>query len=148
MIKPLKNKRLILVLLLAFTLKLSQAQQSKDSLGNYLITSIDTKSLVGYWQTTDSLKAKIEFIDSSWYQLILDLKNNSHPYYFIKDKQDTSKVSSSGFYPNWPPFDCDLNLIDSETLEIRLSQMGGPPYIIRCKKIRYIKAAATTKSTD
>lgn len=125
-----------MILLLIFTTKASLAQHLKDTLVNYPITSIDIKSIVGFWQTTDSLKSKIQFIDSSWYEVILDLKDNAHPYYFIKDRQDTSKISSSGFYPNWPPFDCNLSLIDSETLEIRLSQMGVPPYLIRCKKIR------------
>lgn len=134
MIKALKNIKLILVCLLTLMSKTDLAQKSNDSLVNYPITSIDVKLLTGFWQTTDSLKTKIEFIDSTWYQLILDLKDNSHPYFFIKDKQD--KVSSSGFYPNWPPFSCDLNLIDPETLEISFSQIEVHTYTIKCKKIR------------
>ena len=134
MIKTLKNIKLILVCLLILMSKTDLAQKSNDSLVNYPITNIDVKLLIGFWQTTDSLKTKIEFIDSTWYQLILDLKENSHPYFFIKDKQD--KVSSYGFYPNWPPFSCNLNLIDPETLEISFSQIEVHIYTIKYKKIR------------
>lgn len=136
MTKILKNLKLIFILLLSFTIKVSQAQYLKNTLGNYSISNIDIKSLIGYWQTTDSLKSRLEFIDSCSYQIILDLKDNSHPYYFIKSQEDKSKVSSSGYFPNWPPFNCDLNLIDSDTLEIRLSQVGETTYIYHCKKIR------------
>ncbi|MBL7749224.1 MAG: hypothetical protein JNM19_17430 [Chitinophagaceae bacterium] len=85
--KALKNIHLPIVFLLLLVCNSSRAQPSKDSLVNYPITSIDVASLVGYWQTTDSLKTKIQFIDSNWYQLTLDLKNNSHPYYFIKERE-------------------------------------------------------------
>lgn len=134
MIKAFKNTKLISVLLFIFVQKICPAQYAKDTLRDQKITNIEVNSLVGFWQTDDSLITKIEFIDSSWYELTLDLKNSSNPYYFLKDNQN--KVSSSGFYPNWPPLDCDLYLIDSETLEIRLSQISGAPYIIRCKKTR------------
>ncbi len=132
--KAQKVIHLPIVFLLLLLCSSSRAQPSKDSLVNYPVTSIDVKSLVGYWQTIDSLKTNIQFIDTSWYELTLDLKNNSHPYFFIKDKHN--KVSSSGFYPNWPPFSCNLLFIDPETLQIVFSQTGVLTYTLRCKKIR------------
>ena len=124
--------KIVLVLTCILMSKASIAQKTVDSLLNRPISNIDIKSLAGFWETTDSLKTKIEFIDSSWYQLTLDLKNNSHPYFFSKGKTNT--VSSSGFYPNWPPFSCDLNLIDSKTLEMTFSIVGTITHTIRCKK--------------
>jgi hypothetical protein len=132
--KSFKNIKVVSVLFFTFMCKVSFAQKSVDSLLNHKITSIDVQALVGFWQTTDSLKTKIEFIDSSWYQLILDLKDSSHPYLFTKDT--LNKVSSSGCFPNWPPLSCDLNLIDSETLEMIFSTVGNITRKIKCKKNR------------
>jgi hypothetical protein len=130
-----KNIKIILLLFFTFTFNASFAQMPVASVLNQKNTSIDVQVLVGYWQITDSLKTKIEFIDSSWYQLILDLKDNSNPYFFTKDTLNT--VSSSGYYPNWPILSCNINLIDLETLELIFSPVGGAiTYKIKCKKIR------------
>lgn len=131
-----RNIKLVIIMLLSFTIKVCQAQYSKDTAGNYSTSYIDIPSLIGYWQTTDSTHTRLEFIDTCSYQIILDLKDRSHPYYFIKSEEDNSKVSSSGYFANWPPFNANLYLIDSDTLEIRLSQVGETTYIYRCKKIR------------
>lgn len=101
-----------------------------------MIKTLEVRSLVGFWELDDSAKSRIEFIDTSWYELILDLKDGMHPYYFPKDKQKQNLVSSSGYFPNWPPYDCDLILQEPELLEIRRSQVGGQPHIVRCKRIR------------
>lgn len=72
----------------------ARAQHPMDSSGSYVITNIDVKALRGYWYTDDSLQLPLEFVDTSWYQIVLDMKDGTHPYYFIKDKVDSTKVSS------------------------------------------------------
>lgn len=122
------------LLLLGFSM--ARSQHPTDSLGTYVITNIDVNALRGYWYTDDSLNISLEFVDTSWYQVVLDLKDGLHPYYFIKDHQDSTKVSSSGYFPNWPPFDCDLLLVNNETLELRFSQVGVTAATLRCKRRR------------
>jgi|GEM_PF-1007137 len=110
----------------------SQAQ-SADSLISHPSGTINVKLLTGFWQTTDSPQTIIEFIDSNFYEITLDLKDSAHPYYFLKDKENN--VNTSGFYPNWPPFSCDLKLIEPGILEVSLYQIRVTTRTIRCKKI-------------
>jgi len=126
----------ILVIALALYCKIGMAQSVTSTLDVQMIKTLEVRSLVGFWELDDSAKSRIEFIDTSWYELILDLKDGMHPYYFPKDKQKQNLVSSSGYFPNWPPYDCDLILQEPELLEIRRSQVGGQPHIVRCKRIR------------
>jgi hypothetical protein len=129
--KTLKNIRLASVIVFVMICKTALAQKSNDALLRDT-TTIDTKLLEGFWETTDSLKSTIQFIDSS-FKVILHVRNNYHPYYLSKDKQN--RVSTSGYYPNWPPFFCNLNLLEPKVLEISFSQLGVPTYTIRCKKV-------------
>jgi hypothetical protein len=52
---------------------------------------------------------------------------SEHNYEFLIDP--LNKVATSGFIANWPPFNCDLNLISSDTLELRYYQLGVPETI-------------------
>ncbi len=125
----------MVTMLLLFVFSIARTQHPTDSLGNYVVSSIEVKSLRGYWYTDDSLGKPVEFIDTSWYEITLDMKDGYHPYYFVKDKQDSTRVSSSGCFPHWPPFDCDLLLVNDETLELRLSEIGGmTTTTLRCKR--------------
>lgn len=122
--KTPKHLRTAIVFILILITKINLAQNSKDSLYTGSVISIDVKLLEGFWQAEDSLGSIIEFVDSNSYELTLvSKKKDSYPYSFLKCGQ--YKVYSSGCYPMWPPVDCNLNLIDSNTLEIRLSQMGA-----------------------
>ena len=93
---------------------------------------IEVKLLVGFWETTDTIKRRIEFVNSD-FELKLIIPAN-HPYYFSIDS--LQNVSSSGFYPNWPPYDCELKLITSDTLEIKYSQIGVKPYSEKYLKVK------------
>ena len=65
---------------------------------------LNVKLLTGIWESTDTLKSKIEFVDSKYY-FFLQQEGEGH-YTFMKDSLD--RVSSSGFIAAWPPFNCDL----------------------------------------
>lgn len=85
-------------------------------------TRIPVESLSGTWiAVSDS--SRIEFMKK---QFMLEIYPIIHanPYMFMIDTANT--VSSPGFAPNWPPYGCELNLIDSVTLEIRWTSVFYP----------------------
>jgi hypothetical protein len=83
---------------------------------------IDSKKLIGVWYMVDSMKYKIEFIDSR-FEFMMKIENDN-PYYFSKDT--IGNISSSGYYPQWPPLNCDLYFISNDTLKVTYSQLGVP----------------------
>ena len=124
-------------LLLPCLLLISCLIHSKLPFESFVLQSnkdkIEANLLLGFWETTDSLKSKIEFIDlKSEIQLTIP---EHHPYYFYKDS--LGLVSVSGFYPNWPPYDCELKLNTSDTLEITFSQLGITHYLKMFQKVNY-----------
>jgi hypothetical protein len=95
---------------------------------------IKSDKLIGTWVCVDPSKNAIEFVDSSYQFVLLDSCN--HPYYFFMDS--LRNVFSSGYYPNWPPYNCDLNFISADTLQATYTVMGsGDCYMYVRKKQRY-----------
>ena len=78
---------------------------------------IATKSLVGTWFLRDNQEAKIEFIEDE-YGITIYPKQHNTPYYFSKYNGRDS-VSVYGCAMNWPPYDCILNMININTIEIK-----------------------------
>lgn len=83
---------------------------------NYSIdsTRIDSKLIIGFWESADSNKYRIEFTDELW---AVKLKANvgvANVYFFSKDS--TGMMQLSGWAPNWPPYDCRLYLNTNDTL--------------------------------
>ena len=64
---------------------------------------------------------KIEFVED-WYELVLKIPGD-HPYYFLKDS--LGNVSSSGFFPLWPPPSCNLKFISQDTLKVSYDPFFG-----------------------
>ncbi len=127
---------LICLCLLLFVLK-SNSQTNGSALNNTYVSSyLDSKKILGIWSLVDSIGYDIEFIDSGYE---IELKSNySHKYYFSKDS--TGHMSSSGYYPQWPPPGCDLVLISNDTLKITYSPFFEPgPSFFYVKKNRLIK---------
>lgn len=93
--------------------------------------SIDAKLLAGVWVSADTFKYKIEFKDEG-YDMTLRSVPPDFFYYFSKDS--TGQVSSSGYYPQWPPHGCDLKVLAGDTLQVGHSQIG-PPYSV----VKYVK---------
>jgi hypothetical protein len=117
------------ILVIAFSIGLSGSTVSAQ----YDTTKIDVQLLRGIWESNDSVKHRIEFVDSL-FGLTLFNKNAGRPYYFSMDS--SKKVSVMGFYPNWPPFDCHLNLIAPGILDISYSQLGVTPSRKRYLKVK------------
>ncbi len=79
-------------------------------------TKIDAKLIIGFWESVDSNKYRIEFTDEQW---AVKLKANvgvAGGYFFSKDS--LGMMLFSGWAPNWPLFDCALYLSSSDTLEV------------------------------
>ena len=96
------------------------AQHNIDSLRKANInTKIALQSLIGVWHTDDSLKNKITFADQGYQVCIQPRLSGVSNYFFLKHEDS---VSVNGTAPNWPPYDCILNLKDSKTLEIKFFQ--------------------------
>ena len=96
------------------------AQHNIDSLKQANIkTKIPLQSLIGIWHTDDSLINEITFVDQGYQVCIQPRLSGVSNYVFQKQKDS---VSVNGTAPNWPPYDCILNLKDSKTLEIKFFQ--------------------------
>ncbi len=128
-----KIMRYLFMLLLVFALQPLTAQKPPDILPALTPDKyIDVKQLLGIWETTDSMKYRIEFT-YNYFDLVMK-SGDSRPYYFSKDSLD--RVYSSGYYPNWPPFNCDLRLTGPGKLEVTYSQLGVPATTIKFVKLK------------
>lgn len=129
-------KYALFFMLLAFSqLVIAQKPNNSSQIGNK-VTSIDARLILGVWEATDSSKVRFEFVDSG-YQIVLNPKSINRPYFFPKNKENNT-VLSSGCYPNWPPFNCDLKLLDDGSLKISFSQLGATDYVVRCRKKHHL----------
>jgi len=114
-----KNK-IILSALFVLLLNCAIAQSNIDSLRKVnKDAKIALKTLLGIWNSETSPGSKIEFVEEGQSVIIQPLLAGVSNYSFIK--YDDS-VSVNGYAPNWPPYDCILNLIDENTLEIKFFQ--------------------------
>jgi hypothetical protein len=104
----------IIALLFLFIATQANAQDNVDSLKNeYREMKIHKNSLLGIWYLNDSIK--IEFTQHPGF-VSLEPRTlaNNYTFNLINDS-----VSTKGIAINWPPYDCILNLIDPNTLEIK-----------------------------
>lgn len=76
----------------------------------------DSKLIVGFWESADSNKYRIEFIDEHWAVKLKADVGVAGGYFFSKDA--LGMIQLKGWAPNWPPFDCTLYLSSSDTLEV------------------------------
>ncbi len=93
-----------------------QAQQSVAGLVKlHEHVFMDANRLTGVWESMDSVKNRINIIDSLGMVIITPKVHINH-YSFIKDTEQ--RVSVRGVAANWPPYDCILHLKDKNTLQI------------------------------
>ena len=71
------------------------------------------QSILGIWKLNDS--TQIEFV-KQYNMMVLEPKTHVNNFTF---HISNDSVSTKGMAINWPPYDCLLNLIDANTLEIR-----------------------------
>ena len=111
-----------------------QAQSNIDSLRNTnKNVKIALNDIIGDFYTTDSLKSKISFIAEGIHAVYIEGIQPGVGKYRFTQAQDSIYVN--GFAANWPPYDCTLNLIDKNTLEIKFYQFFyKTPYTIIFKK--------------
>ena len=112
--------RKLLILTILFTSsqllaqKLSHYEKFKAVLEKGSI-SIDPLYFVGTWQTTDSSISEIEFF---WNGSVLSLgKDQWNSYKFIKFDA-LAMPSILGGIARWPPLDCIVDVVDSNTIAI------------------------------
>lgn len=109
------SKRLFSILLFLFYwLHCNKANsQSNNFLADIQI--ISAKKITGKWYPTDTNATTIQFVDSTAGFMLTGSAVN-HPYYLSKDS--LGNISSSGYYPMWPPPSCYLSLIADDTLKV------------------------------
>ncbi len=105
-------KNILILFLFCYTSVYTQTspQLSIDS------TRVDAKLIVGFWESSDSKKYRIEFIDEQWAVKLKADVGVAGGYFFSKDS--LNRITMNGYAPNWPPYDCGLKLISIDTLEI------------------------------
>lgn len=97
------------------------------------VTTISSEKLIGKWHPVESTNSFIEFVDSLTGFV---LKAGSHQIYCL-EKDSLGNISSSGYYPQWPPPSCKLKLISADTLKVSYSNFmdkGVDFYYTRKKK--------------
>lgn len=124
--KHFSAKQFIRHMLLISGLIATYAMRSDDDLHTDKTTRIDAGLLTGQWQSVDTPVYTIAFTTHSS-EVILFLEA-SRSYYFMID---SNHMVSSGFSPNWPPYDADLNMVGKDTLEITYAQIGVPDLTAR-----------------
>jgi hypothetical protein len=83
-------------------------------------TRLAIKDILGTWVSADSAKVEIEFAKPFEGQIqIKGIKHGVGDYYFLCSKDS---LNVNGTAPNWPPYDCTLNLTTKDTLEIYFYQ--------------------------
>ena len=129
----MKVKHILLpILLIASKIVYAQAASANELDQQTEMKSIYVKLLVGFWESTDTLKHKIEFVDSRvicWLQ-----QKGGGTFEFMKDSFD--RVSSNGFIAAWPPFNCDLKLISKDTLQVLYSHFGSDAVVQSYVKLK------------
>ena len=113
-------RKFIFILLLFFLSKEGKAQLNVDSLlGTIANIKVAISDLKGDWYSSDSAESKINFKSDNYYVYIEGIRGGVGKYTFMTEKDS---VYVRGFSANWPPYDCLLNFIDSNTLEIMFYQ--------------------------
>lgn len=107
-----KNTLLFLIFLSPF-FGLAQLPPKIDSLFNDP-TKMSAKSLVGTWETNDSIPWEIEFIENP-HEVVLSY-NGSRSYSFYKDTDGI--IGVRGIMMQWPPHYCHIEWIDGMQLEL------------------------------
>lgn len=96
-------------------------------------TKIDAKLIIGFWESVDSNKYRIEFIDEQWAVKLKADVGVAGGYFFSKDS--LGMMLFSGWAPNWPPFDCSLYFISPDTLQLSTWFLGSD--VVRRKYVRW-----------
>ncbi len=92
---------------------------------------IPASSILGRWNPVDTSFKMVEFIKQDPYVMIK--VDSQHAGYTFNIENDS--VFVNGVLPNWPPYDCILNLKDATTLEINYFQyFSKVPQVVKYKK--------------
>lgn len=76
--------------------------------------------VLGKWYSSDTINSYIEFVADGDYSIHIEgYRPGVGQYTFVREKDS---ICANGTAPNWPPYDCTLHLIDSNTLEIMFYQ--------------------------
>jgi len=119
-------------LFLTISVKNTFSQSSNDGINSHNKSScLSPEKLIGTWISADSIKTRVEFIDNG-YELILKFEKD-HPYYFPKDS--AGNVTTSGYFPMWPPPGCNLEFISHDSIVIR----QAPFFDLEAKRVLFIK---------
>lgn len=89
-------------------------------------TRIPVNRLTGQWQTLDTPVCAMTLV-RHLSELVLQLHATQEYYFGI----DSNGALSSGYAPNWPPYNANLKLLGEDTLEITYSQLGVPDQSVR-----------------
>lgn len=85
--------------------------------------------ILGFWESIDTAKQKIEFIyDKTTFLLVTDSPYSSAYEFFpysSADRDSIKFVSSQGVIIKWPPDHCNVKIRDEDTIEIEYADIGG-----------------------
>lgn len=84
------------------------------------LNKISVNDIVGDWYTGESSSSKISFTKINDAFVGIDgIKHGSGNYLF---QLTGDSISVNGMAMNWPPYDCKINLLNSDQLEITFYQ--------------------------
>lgn len=114
-------KKIVFIFVIGvMSMNILSAQTSSQFRKNNENIKIAIHDILGTWVSKDSAKAEIEFvIPYEGHIQIKGIKHGVGDYYFLCSKDS---LNVNGTAPNWPPYDCTLNLTTKDTLEIYFYQ--------------------------
>jgi hypothetical protein len=109
-------KTTLTTLLLLTTLTLSAQTTPHQTPTPNTHQKISTNAIIGNWYSTDSNAYKISFIQTNNHFVEIDgIRHGVSNYLFTVDGDS---MSVKGTASNWPPYDCNLKLLNAKLLEI------------------------------
>lgn len=122
-------KFFILILFSIFFCKRTNAQtEVKFVSGSSTNHKIAISDILGTWYSMDSLNTVINFVYQGGDMIIDGIHDGVGNYTFNCDKDS---LWANGYAVNWPPFDCTLNLLKNDVLEIKFHTVVSESVALR-----------------
>ena len=114
------SKIFTLLLFILFTFSLNAQNSPNEVRKANEKVKIAASEVLGKWYSSDTMNSYIEFVADGDYSIHIEgYRPGVGQYTFVREKDS---IRANGTAPNWPPYDCTLHLIDSNTLEIMFYQ--------------------------
>lgn len=94
---------------------------------------IAVSDILGIWWPLDTLQNQIEFVNIE--SVHVEMRGIKHGVNYYIFQMTGDSIRTRGMAINWPPYDCEMRLVDPTTLDIHFFQYNDSTGII----MRYLR---------